>query len=277
MSIPEVRIAHSPDADDFFMFWPLREGLIDSADLEFTFEAFDTQTLNNLAKSGTYDVIAISLASYPGLVGKYGILTHGASIGDNYGPVLVAKKNLSLSKLKNQTIGVPGHGTTAACILRKILPDASMLEISISPYQKIFDALLQDEIAAALLIHEGQITYKSQGFEKILDLGAWWKENTNLPLPLGVNVIKLQADSKRTTLISKLIKQSIRYALLHKQELIGELLKHSAARGVEIIDPSELDKYLSMYANEDSYSMSGACKTAIRELLGGEVELVFVD
>lgn len=277
MSSREVRIAHSPDADDFFMFWALREALIDSAGLEFTFEAFDTQTLNNLAKSGTCDVIAISLASYPALVGKYAILTHGASIGNNYGPVLVAKTLLSLSELSDQTIGVPGHGTTAACILRKILPEANTVEISISPYQKIFDALRRDEIAAALLIHEGQITYKSQGFKRILDLGVWWQENTALPLPLGVNVIKLQEDSKRTELISNLIKQSIRYALEHKQELISELLKHSKSRGVEILDPAEIDKYLSMYANEDSYSMSGECKKAIRELLGEEVELMFVE
>lgn len=258
------------------MFWAIREKLIDLSNFKFSFQAFDTQTLNQLAKSNEYDVIAISLANYTNVHEKYEILTHGASVGDNYGPVLITKEPCKLEDLKSKVIGIPGKDTTAARILSLILPDALTIEISISPYQKIFDALENNEIQAALLIHEGQITYKSKGYSKVIDIGEWWKKQHNLPLPLGVNVIKKDLGNNKKQ-ISQIIKKSIRYSLDNKSELLTSILEHGQDRGVEIMNASDVANYLSMYANNNSYQISSDCKKAISLIAGPTIKVGYCD
>ncbi len=262
-----INVAHSPDSDDFFLFWAILNERIDCEGLSFSFVAHDTHKLNQLAQTDNYDVIAISLATYPKVANKYLILPHGACFGRNYGPIVVAKKNYTIEELNTLTIGTPGKSTTAHNILKLVAPKAETKEIPIDPYSQIFEALAKDEINAALLIHEGQLTYKEHNLKLILDLGTWWNENMNLPLPLGVNLINKALPEELITKISRVIKRSISYGMSHQKEIVSALKDLAEERKIKDFNETRLNEYLGMYANTDSLELTEELKEAISKLL----------
>ena len=262
-----IQVFHSPDLDDYFMFWALKEEKVSLPDVRFSFETADTAALNRIASEGTADIVAVSAAHYLKIADTYAVLNSGASIGHNYGPKVVAKSKLTIAELNSLRIGIPGETTTAASLLRLIAPDAKTIEIPISPFSKIFDALEQNQIDAALVIHEGQLLYEQYGLVKIVDVGEWWHEKTNLPIPLGINVIKRDLGNELIESCARVIEDSISLALKNKTEVIADLKDSVIARGVVFDDPENHSKYLEMYANEDSLGMDEKCREAFEYLL----------
>ena len=253
-----ISVAHSPDSDDIFMFWAIAQNIIDTQGLTFTFTDLDTASLNAEALAGTYDVTAISTAIYPQIRDTHYILPHGASVGRNYGPVVVAKSDLSIENLSTSKVGVPGMSTTAVKVLQLLSSPCDLIEYSIEPYEAAFSLLENNTVDALLLIHEGQIAYKQRGYKLIADLGKWWSKETSLPLPLGVNTIKKSLGQETITKASSVIQNSIRYSIENRKHLLANLESHTDV---------DLDKYLSMYANNDTLSMRDDVTTAIRKLL----------
>ncbi len=257
-----LTLGHSPDPDDAFMFYALNsEGAIDTKGYKFEQILHDIQTLNEMAIDEKLDITAISLAAYPTIADKYAVLSSGASMGYKYGPVVVAKEEMSISKLKNKLIAVPGTLTSAYLELRLIL--GKDLNIKVIPFDKIFEAVESGEVDAGLIIHEGQLTYSKRNLKKIIDLGEWWFDRTQLPLPLGVNSIhrKFKEDMHS---ISEILKDSILYSLKYRKEAVAYALNF--ARGM---DMSLADKFVGMYVNDLTVDMgeSGlkACKLLLNE------------
>lgn len=250
----EITIAHSPDIDDYFMFWALRNGILKS-EFTFRFVEVDTEGLNASCRDEMYDVCAISVAAYREIRLNYLIMREGASIGRGYGPVVVANQPFSISDLNHITIAIPGETTTAAYILRLIAPNATLREVSISPYRLIFDALEAFEVDAAVLIHEGQIGYKERGLSCVVDLGQYWHQLTRFPLPLGVNVIRRSLGAKTIARLRCVIHDSICYALENRASLLPALGALSKDRGANTDSEEGVNQYLNMYANQDSRLM----------------------
>lgn len=265
-----INIAHSPDADDYFLFWALRKSLIDKKGFTFSFAEKDTQELNAACVDKQFDICAISLATYPLVSNDYFILPFGSSVGRNFGPVIIAKKNIQLEMLNDLKVGIPGRNTTAALLFKNIAPGANTIEIPIRPYNAVFEALEEGSIDAAVVIHEGQIDYSSKNCKLLLDLGKWWFGKYKLPIPLGINVIKSSYPEKIVKDLSFLVRDSIEYALINKQQLLAELFEFSQKRTSKLGTIEQLDKYLSMYANEDSLELKADCDLAIQKLLGPE-------
>lgn len=263
-----IRLAFSPDSDDIFMFWALLHGRVDTRGLSFVAERADTETLNARADAGDVDVLAVSIARYASIADRYQLLPHGASVGRGYGPVVVAPAPRSLESLEGKRIGIPGHRTTAALVLR-ILMGARPYEpvvLPISPYARTFEALRAGEVEAALLIHEGRLTYEREGFARVVDLGEAWAAATGgLPLPLGGNVIRRGLGQERIALVSQLCRESIAWALAHKDEVSRALLAQESRDDVGL-DAALLDRYLTMYANEDTREMKPDVVRACEEL-----------
>jgi 1,4-dihydroxy-6-naphthoate synthase len=262
-----IRLAFSPDSDDIFMFWPLLTGKIDTEGLTFTHERADTETLNLRAERADIDVLAMSIARYAAVSDNYLLLPHGASIGRGYGPVVVAPKAITVPELVGKRIGIPGLKTTAYLVLCLLL--ASEFEhvvLPINPYARVFEALRGGEVDAALLIHEGRLTYEREGFERVLDIGEGWAKLTGgLPLPLGGNAIRRDLGAPLVAQVSRLCQQSIEWALDHRDEVIDALLA-AETRDDVALDRAMLDKYLAMYANEDTRRMPDDAKRAVVEL-----------
>ncbi len=267
-----IRIAHSPDSDDHFLFWGIKRGLLALPEVEFSFETFDTQSLNSLSTHADYDVIAISAAAYRDCADNYIVLSSGASVGRNYGPVIATKVARTLASLNHSRIGIPGHSTTAALVLRSVLPEAELIPISISPYEEIFRALDTEEVEAVLLIHEGQLTYKNRFLHLVADLGKHWLQQTGLPLPLGINVISRKLPLPLRTKLSILFAESVRYSRQHELEILPELIDLNSKRGADLQTPEAVSQYLSMYANQDSEQVSADVKQALELLLKMKVE-----
>ncbi|MFN3134748.1 MAG: menaquinone biosynthesis family protein [Candidatus Kryptonium sp.] len=238
----EITVAHSPDSDDAFMFYALVNNKIDTGDLKFVNILSDIETLNRKAFDGVYDVTAISFHAYAYISDKYMLMPCGASMGIGYGPILVAKKKFSPSDLKDLTVGVPGTLTSAFLILKIFEPD---VKYKVIPFDKIIDAVLNDEVDAGLLIHEGQLTYSSSGLVKLIDFGEWWYEQTGLPLPLGGNAVKKELGIQLIKKVSRYLHDSIKYALEHRNEALKYALQF--ARGM---DDNLADKFVGMYVNE---------------------------
>ncbi len=262
-SSPPIALAYSADADDAFMFHAIRAGLIDTGGFSFTHWRGDTAALNRLAlgepvergpESGA-DVIAISAGVYPRVAARYQLLPHGASVGRGFGPVVVARQPLAPAALAGARVGIPGLTTTAWLVLRLIQPAAIPVEIPIVPFARIFDALEAGEVDAALLIHEGRLLYGDRGLHKVVDLGEWWLAATGLPLPLGVNVIRRGLGSERIRALSAVLRESIRFALDHRSELIAALAAEDRGEK-KLSDPGLLDHYLNLYANADTLSFA---------------------
>ena len=213
-----ITVAHSPDSDDAFMFYGLATDKLDTGDLKFTHVLKDIQTLNEEAFRGTYDVTAISFHAYAYISDKYLLLPHGASIGDNYGPILVSPEPAKAADISKLKIAVPGTLTSAFLALRIFNPD---FKYEVVPFDKIIDAVKSGDCDAGLLIHEGQLFYESIGLHKILDLGEWWHERTGLPLPMGGNAIRRELGPEIIHQVSDCLRESIRYSLANREDALA--------------------------------------------------------
>jgi 1,4-dihydroxy-6-naphthoate synthase len=266
MPLPGIHLAYSADADDAFMFHALRSGAIDLDGLTFDHQRGDTAALNELAASGGADVVAISLAAYPRVAERYLLLPHGASVGRGYGPVLVAPRPLaSLADLKGRRVGIPGLDTTAYLVLRLIEPDLVPVVLPIAPFSRVFSALDAGEVDAALLIHEGRLLFQERGYIQLVELGQWWQSETGLPLPLGVNVIRRALGPELVARVSGVLRAAITWALAHRDQVI-ELLAREPRGDAALARPALLDRYLAMYANDDTAAMAPDVRRAIEVL-----------
>ena len=257
-----LTLGHSPDPDDAFMFYGLNiENGVDTNGYQFEQILKDIQSLNEMAIEEKLDITAISLAAYPTISDKYAILSSGASMGYKYGPLVVAKKRFTLEELKKKLIAIPGKLTSAYLELRLLL--GKDLNTVVIPFDKIFDSVINDEVDAGLIIHEGQLTYSKYNLEKIVDLGVWWFEKTGLPLPLGVNAIHRKFGEEMKN-ISRILKDSILFSLNHRDEAVKYALNF--ARGM---DKDLADKFVGMYVNDLTVDMGEnglkACELLLKE------------
>lgn len=243
--MPTITVAHSPDSDDAFMHYALARHKIDTGDIEFNHVLKDIETLNHRAAEGAYEVTAISIHAYAYLHDKYALLSHGASMGENYGPMIVARQPFSLEEIKQQKIAVPGKQTSAYLALKLFAPDVETVEM---PFDEILPAVADGSVPAGLLIHEGQLTYGDVGVHNIIDFGKWWATETGgLPLPLGGNAIRRDLGPELIQRVSHILRESIRYALEHREEALDYALEY--ARDME--ERRELaDRFVGMYVNE---------------------------
>jgi 1,4-dihydroxy-6-naphthoate synthase len=240
----KITVAHSPDSDDAFMFYGLASGAVHVPGIEVDQVLSDIESLNRAAFEGRYEVTAVSFHAYTHLVDRYALLPHGASMGDKYGPILVAKRPLkNSSSLSGVKVGVPGRLTSAFLTLQ--MYDKSF-EFEVIPFDQIQQAVLDDKVDAGLLIHEGQLTYQADGLHKIVDLGEWWFERTGgLPLPLGGNVIRRDLGPDMIRVVSKMLHDSIAHALSHRVDAV-EYAKQFG-RG---LSPKDIDTFVGMYVNQ---------------------------
>lgn len=264
-----LQLGHSPDSDDAFMFYGLAENLVDAGDLQFTHILQDIQTLNDWAREGRLECTAISVHAYAYVQERYAILTHGASMGDGYGPMIVASQPLRVEDLLRLRIAVPGLLTSAFLALSLFLP--APFDYVVMPFDAIMPAVARGEVDAGLLIHEGQLTHQSLGLYSIADLGRWWKEETGLPLPLGVNTIRKDLPWSVQTAASRALKASITYGLQHRQNALDHAMQF--ARDMET---ETADTFVGMYVNDWTVEMGDAGKRAIQLFLdrGAERGLV---
>jgi len=255
----EITLGHSPDPDDAFMFYALAAEKIDTGNLTFRHIIQDIETLNRRALNAELDVTAVSIHTYAYVLKDYALLTSGASMGDNYGPLLISRQPMTLEEAKTKTIAIAGKMTTSALVLRLCLGDVETVEI---PFDKIMDAVDRGEVEAGLLIHEGQLTYKARGFNKIVDLGEWWMQETGLPLPLGGNAIKKSLGNDLIQRVSNLLRESIEYGLAHREVAVRHSMQYG--RGME---ESLTDKFVGMYVNDYTIDYGERGRKAVQLLL----------
>jgi 1,4-dihydroxy-6-naphthoate synthase len=255
-----IRLAHSPDSDDAFMFYALAKGLLDTGDITFVHELCDIQSLNERALAGELEVTAVSFHAYAFVADRYLLLPHGASFGDGYGPMVVAREPLEPADLRGLPVAVPGLMTSAYLALR-------LFEPSVEPRVMNFDAILpavkEGAVPAGLIIHEGQLTYKREGLHRIVDLGVWWKARTGLPLPLGGNVIRRDLGPDLIARVSRLLKESIAYSLSHREEALAYAL--AFGRG---LSREDADTFVGMYVNDWTLDYGEAGRKAVALFLG---------
>jgi 1,4-dihydroxy-6-naphthoate synthase len=255
----KIHIAHSPDSDDAFMFYGLASGRVPTEGFEIEHVLSDIESLNRAAFEGRYEVTAVSFHAYAYLTDRYVLLPHGASMGDRYGPVVVAREDGPTS-LDGIRVAVPGELTTAFLALRLFHP---AVEHVVVPFDQIQDKVRNGEVAAGLLIHEGQLTYEEEGLKKIVDLGEWWADRTGgLPLPLGGNVIRRDLGSKVIATLSRLLHDSIAYALEHRDEAVTYAMTYG--RG---LDQSRTDRFVGMYVNGLTLDYGDRGRAAVHRLL----------
>jgi len=254
-----ITVAHSPDADDAFMFYALAQGKIGDPDLEFLHVLEDIQTLNDRARGGTYEVTAVSFHAYAYLADRYVLLPHGASMGDGYGPMLVARRPMRPGELRDKRVAIPGVLTTAALALR--LWDSALQHV-VMPFDQIPDAVVAGKVDAGLIIHEGQVTYASLGLHKVVDLGEWWTGESGLPLPLGGNVIRKDLGMDLMRRISRLLRESIRYALDHREDALAYAMQFGRN-----MDRRLADRFVGMYVNDLTLDYGERGRAAVRRLL----------
>jgi 1,4-dihydroxy-6-naphthoate synthase len=254
----ELKLAHSPDSDDAFMFYALATKKIPTGSLKFVHVLEDIETLNQKARDAVYDITAISFHAYAYLAEQYVLLPSGASFGDRYGPIVVARSPLGADGLRAKRIAVPGKTTTAYLALRLYEPE---FEPVIVPFDRILETVARGETEAGVVIHEGQLTYAREGLTKVADLGEWWYQQTGLPLPLGGNAVRRQLDRRTLLQISKLLKQSIRYGLEHRDEALAYALQFG--RGLDV---STADRFVSMYVNDWTLDYGERGRLAVQTL-----------
>jgi len=256
-----IRLAHSPDPDDAFMFYALTHGLIDSEGIEFEIGADDVESLNRRGLDDPLlDLSALSVAVLPALAERYKILDSGASLGEGCGPVVVAREPLPVAGLRRTRIAIPGFQTSAWLALRLALGATPPAEHR--PFDTILDAVAAGEFDAGLVIHEGQLTYADHGLTRVIDLGEWWQADTGLPLPLGVNAIRRGLDPAREAAVARVVGRSIRYGLEHR----AEALEHARGFG-RGIDSERADRFVGMYVNELTVSLGERGRRAIETFL----------
>lgn len=254
-----ITLAHSPDSDDAFMFYGLATNKLDTGNLHFQHLLKDIQTLNEEAMVGTYDVTAISFHAYAYIADKYALLPHGASIGDNYGPIVVSREPHKAEDISKLKIAVPGKLTSAFLALRIFNSD---FEYTVVPFDKIIDAVKEGSADAGLLIHEGQLFYESMGLHKVLDLGEWWHDRHGLPLPMGGNAIRRDLGPALIKEVSELLRKSISYSLANREDALQYALQF--ARDME---PELADRFVAMWVNELTLDYTDRGREAVCRLL----------
>ena len=265
--MPETRItvAHSPDSDDAFMFYGLASNNVDTGGIVVDQVLSDIETLNRAAFEGKYEVTAVSFHAYAHLADKYALLAHGASMGDNYGPIVVARQDAGPTAVKGSRIAIPGELTTAYLALRLYEPDFDFVVV---PFDEIQQAVLDGKAEAGLLIHEGQLTYQDEGLRKIVDLGEWWSERTGgLPLPLGGNIIRRDLGPEMIRKVSKMLHDSIAYALSHRAEAVE--YAEQFGRG---LDRERTDRFVGMYVNDLTLGYGERGRKAVELLMNEAFE-----
>lgn len=283
-----IRLAHSPDPDDAFMFYGLASGKVDPGPYRFEHILEDIQTLNDRAMRGEYEMTAISLHAYPYVKDKYQLTACGCSMGDNYGPMIVTRTPMTVADMKGRTIGVPGLMTTAYLAMQLLLGPGKGSPAGGPPnftpkilyFDKIPAEVKNGRIDAGLIIHEGQLTYAKDGLHLVVDLGTWWMERTGLPLPLGGNVVRRDLGEAACKDVTRIMKESIRYSLEHREEAVKYALKFG--RG---LDEGLADKFVGMYVNKWTLDYGPRGREAVQRLLSegakakllpevGEIEFV---
>lgn len=257
--VQEINIAHSPDSDDAFMFYGLATNKVRVPGLKFTHTLCDIETLNRKAMDGVYDVTAISFHAYPYLQDKYGLMTCGGSVGDGYGPMIVSTRPLTIPEVKQIKLAVPGTLTTAYLALKLFAP---AVDTEVVPFDQIIPQVLAGKYEAGLIIHEGQLTYSKSGLYRVVDLGKWWRDVTGLPLPLGGNAIRRELGKETIHEISVALKQSIQYALDHREEALQYAMQFARD-----LDTASADKFVGMYVNERTIDYGQDGREAVRRLL----------
>jgi len=260
MSKQLIRVGHSPDPDDAFMFYALAHDLIDTGNLQFTHQLQDIETLNRRAMKGELEVSAVSIHAYAHLLDKYALLPSGCSMGDRYGPMVVTRQPRGIDELRGLRIAVPGTLTTAFLALRLLLPQG--FEHTVVPFDEIIKRVASGEFEAGLIIHEGQLTFQNDGLHLAVDLGVWWMEKTGLPLPLGGNVVRRDLGLPTMREISRLLKESIRYSLDHRDAALTYALQYARD-----MDKALADKFVGMYVNDWTLDYGPRGKEAVRRLL----------
>jgi 5,8-dihydroxy-2-naphthoate synthase len=260
-----IRVGHSPDPDDAFMFYALAKGKIETGEYDFAHELVDIETLNRRAFGADLELTALSIHAYAYLHDKYLLCTCGASMGDGYGPMVVARNSQSIDAIKSQVIAVPGRLTSAYLALRLCLgTDFSSVEV---PFDEIIPAVVAGQyrgqkIDAGLIIHEGQLTYGDQHLKLVVDLGVWWKERTGLPLPLGANGVRKSLGPEAIGEIQRLLRESIEYGLAHRQPALSYALQYGRD-----LDAGQADKFVGMYVNDWTLDFGERGRAAVAEFL----------
>ncbi|MHC4469949.1 MAG: menaquinone biosynthesis family protein [Planctomycetota bacterium] len=255
----QITVAHSPDSDDAFMFFALAKGRIDTGPYEFDHVLEDIETLNREALSGKYEVTALSIHAYAHLADRYALLNHGASMGEGYGPRIVAQSPLARADLSGRRVGTPGEWTSAHLALRLFAPEAVPVPMA---FDRIFEAVRMRMVDAGGVIHEGQLTYGEEGFHLVRDLGEWWKEETGLPLPLGGNAIRRDLGPGVVADVSRLLRESIAHSLEHREEALSYALEYGRGLGRD-----QADEFVGMYVNERTLDYGDDGREAVRLFL----------
>ena len=255
----DIRVAHSPDSDDAFMFYALATRKIDTGDLNYMHLLSDIETLNRKALEGEYEVSAVSFHAYAYMAERYSLMSCGASIGRNYGPIIVSNRPMQAKALVEKVVAVPGTLTTAFLALKLFEPN---VKYEVVAFDRILEDVLKGKYEAGLLIHEGQLTYREMGLHKVVDFGEWWLDKTGLPLPLGGNVVRRDLGSKTMKQITEDIRKSIQYGLDHREEAMAYAIQFS--RG---LDAQKVDRFIGMYVNETTLDYGEEGREAVRKLL----------
>jgi 1,4-dihydroxy-6-naphthoate synthase len=258
VKVKEISIAHSPDSDDAFMFYALAKNKLDTKGLTVKQVMKDIQTLNQEALHGLYEVTAISFAAYPLVKDRYKLASCGSSMGDNYGPKVVAKAGVSKDDLKNITVAIPGKMTTAYLLMQMWCPGLKVEEVQ---FDQIIDQVLEGKYGAGLIIHEGQLTYGRDGLSKIVDLGEWWHDQTGLPLPLGGNAVRKDLGDELMREAVDLFKRSVLYSLAHREEALAYAMTFARDMTTELTD-----EFVKMYVNDRSVDCGEEGREAVRRL-----------
>ena len=254
-----ITVAHSPDSDDAFMFYALATNKLDTGDIQFTHVLKDIQSLNEMARRGVYDVTAISFHAYAYIADKYALLPHGASIGDNYGPIVVSREPHTADDLPKLKVAVPGMLTSAFLALRIF---NSEFAYEVVPFDQIIEAVQEGRCDAGLLIHEGQLFYDKLGLHKVIDLGEWWHERTGLPLPMGGNAIRRDLGTELMSKVSKYLHESIRYSLEHREDALRYAMQFARD-----MDTETADRFVALWVNELTLDYTERGREAVRRLL----------
>jgi 1,4-dihydroxy-6-naphthoate synthase len=255
----EIKVAHSPDSDDAFMFYGLATNKVRVPGLKFTHTLTDIETLNRKALEAFYDVTAISFHAYPYLQDKYALMPSGGSVGEGYGPMIVSTKQFTLDEVRSVKIAVPGTMTTAYLSLKLFAPE---IETEVVPFDQIIPSILEGKYDAGLIIHEGQLTYSRSGLHKILDMGKWWRDLTGLPLPLGGNAIKRSLGPELMASVCVALRDSIQYALDNRAEALEYAMQFARD-----LDVQSADKFVGMYVNERTLDYGPDGREAVAKLL----------
>lgn len=259
-AVQEISIAHSPDSDDAFMFYGLATDKVTVPGYRFTHTLTDIETLNQKAmKEAFYDVTAISFHAYPYVQENYSLMSCGGSVGEGYGPMVVAKRGQSLDQIKRAKIAIPGKLTTANLVLQMALPG---VQTEVVPFDQIIPQVLAGKYQAGLIIHEGQLTYDRDGLICLLDMGNWWRDQTGLPLPLGGNAIRRDLGSSVHRMMNQALRESVNYALAHREEALAHAMQYARD-----LDSASANRFVGMYVNERTIDYGEDGKEAIRRLL----------